>query len=321
MKDQLLTKHMLGESNFEEKRLVEHWIAQDPANKRHYRRLLAVWEMSKQVPISAPQDVEEAWQRFLGHKATHQGAARVKAKSLATHWMSIAAAALALVLVGVLFFFMYTGPRGVSGMDLATKDKVLKDTLYDGTIVTLNKQSSMHYVQSFFHANRTVSLDEGEVFFDVVRNEQKPFEVRVGDLLVTVLGTSFNVKRGDGEVEITVSSGLVKVARKGKELEVTANQRLRVDETTNAFVTDAVQDQLYKYYLNNRFVLTKTPLHRVTQVLSKAYGVPIIIENPSLKELLFTTTFERGTLEEIMAVIGETLQVKVIKKGNKFIIR
>ncbi|MCD6064325.1 MAG: Fe2+-dicitrate sensor, rane component, partial [Flavipsychrobacter sp.] len=64
-----------------------------------------------------------------------------------------------------------------------------------------------------------------------------------------------------------------------------------------------------------------TPLWRLVDVLNEAYGVNIIIGNPRLKNLELTTTFRNEPIENILAVVSETLNIHVERKGIDIILK
>jgi len=85
-------------------------------------------------------------------------------------------------------------------------------TLTDGTKVWLNAASTLVFPTVFKGATREVSL-KGEGYFEVARNASKPFVVKVGDMRVDVLGTSFNIMAYEDEAAIrtTLLEGSVRV--------------------------------------------------------------------------------------------------------------
>ncbi|MBT8233312.1 MAG: FecR domain-containing protein [Saprospiraceae bacterium] len=91
----------------------------------------------------------------------------------------------------------------------------IKLELKDGTTVYLNQRSMIKYPEQFGSTSRRVFL-EGEAYFDVKHDKQKPFGVDFEHGAVDVLGTSFNVKAYEGDLHSTVivTSGLVKFSSK-----------------------------------------------------------------------------------------------------------
>lgn len=81
--------------------------------------------------------------------------------------------------------------------------------LADGSIVTLGARSRIE--PAFTDTMRIVKLQEGEAFFDVASDPARPFYVEVGDRLIRVVGTRFDVRQGPETVRIAVVEGVVEV--------------------------------------------------------------------------------------------------------------
>ncbi|WP_439484179.1 FecR family protein [Cyclobacterium plantarum] len=85
-------------------------------------------------------------------------------------------------------------------------------TLSDGSQIRLNENSEFEFPEAFLNGQRLVRL-EGEAFFDITPNPDKPFIVQTGNAEIVVLGTSFNINTHQA-TEVTVASGKVKVANR-----------------------------------------------------------------------------------------------------------
>lgn len=320
MNEDVLVKYMVGEDNTEERQSVERWLAENPENELYYRQLTAVWELSRGT--SAHRDEEAAWQRFKGRLAAKQTASGA-VPAIRLRWGQVAAILFVFLSVAAMIHIRYYNPplAGFVGKDITTSDAVLHDTLTDGTVITLNKGSAIHVASAGLQRKRLVNMGAGEVFFNVARDRRRPFEVTVGNTRVQVLGTSFNIRKDGDRIEVIVSTGRVRVRHGRQTYELTAAQRLVIDGKTDTISRDEVTGELYRHYVNDRFVLKNTPLQKVIEVLAEVYGQPISIERPEVAKLTLTATFERDSLERIMDVIAETLAVTVEKKGDNWIIR
>ena len=86
--------------------------------------------------------------------------------------------------------------------------------LPDGSKVWLNASSSLHFPTAFTGKNREVELT-GEAYFEVAKNKEKPFHVKVNDMQVEVLGTHFNINAYEDENAIRTSllEGSVKITK------------------------------------------------------------------------------------------------------------
>ena len=107
------------------------------------------------------------------------------------------AAILLIPLLSILSGYLYFNPvdqKGSIGNLVVHADRGERSgvTLPDGTQVKLNAESSLSYTHDFGRELRQVNL-EGEAYFEVTRNEDKPFVVHTEYLDIEVLGTSFNV--------------------------------------------------------------------------------------------------------------------------------
>ena len=162
---------------------------------------------------------------------------------------------------------------------------------------------------------------KGEAFFNVAPNKKKPFIISVNDVQITVVGTSFNVKTVNGNTDVVVETGIVRVTRAGKTVELKANEEVIVNVKDSALTKEKVSDQLYKYYRTKEFVCDDTPLWKLVEVINEAYNSHVVIGNPALKDMGITTTFNNESLEQVLNVISLTLSIRIIKEGDTIILQ
>jgi ferric-dicitrate binding protein FerR (iron transport regulator) len=144
--DDLLVKHLLGEANQEEKQFVEAWISADNGNNNYYQGLKAVWEESKKLAVGSHVDEEAAWTRFKLKISEPKRAGVLKRLDLS--WIS--AAAVYLVVVGIAYLaYSFLHGKPVQTLVVASGTRALTDTLPDGSIVTLNRNSELDYPSRF----------------------------------------------------------------------------------------------------------------------------------------------------------------------------
>ena len=232
--------------------------------------------------------------------------------------MRIAAAAIILLGIGFLVYVVVN--NRIKETTVAAQQAPLNDILPDGSVVTVNKGSSISYPSKFKGKTREVAL-KGEAFFNVTPNKDKPFVISINDVQVTVVGTSFNVKNINGNTEVVVETGVVRVTKGGKTVELNANEKLLTEAKDSVMVKEKVSDQLYKYYRTKEFVCDDTPLWKLVQVINEAYGSHVVIGNPALKDMTITTTFYNESLEQVLNVISITFNIKVVKQGDTIILQ
>lgn len=117
-----------------------------------------------------------------------------------------AAACLAVVVAIVALQFSFpTGPQ-VFETAIGGRETV---PLADGSKLELNTDTRL--TADVREDVRIVKLEKGEAYFDITRDETRPFIVEAGEKRVTVLGTKFTVRRDGDDVEVIVAEGKVQI--------------------------------------------------------------------------------------------------------------
>lgn len=311
-------KHLLGEASLEEEQAVMEWMNESTTNKEHYNQLKKIWDNSKKLAIDSTLDVNKAWERFQTRVADQSESPKISRRG-GLSWMRVAAAVILLAGLGIAAYYVvnnYSSPKEIIAQ---TSQNVLTDTLSDGSIVTLNKQSTITYPSKFKGNTRAIAL-KGEAFFNVAPDKKKPFIISVNDVQVTVVGTSFNIKSENGNTEVIVETGIVRVTRSGKTVELIAGEKIAIAANDSNVTKEAVSDKLYNYYRSKEFVCDDTPLWKLVQVLNEAYDAKISIGRKELNDMRLTTTFNNESLEKVLEVIHLTFDITVIKKEDGQII-
>lgn len=323
--DELLTKQMLGETSTQEQELVEAWLKQSDANKQEYDRFRKIWDNSKNIAAKSTVSVDDAWARFQQRVEQKDRPAdntilfpSTKKRTFGT-WLRAAAIMLLIAGGGLTAYKMSNSMTTVSS-ELA----VITETLPDGTVVTLNKNSSISYHKNFKGDTRNVTL-HGEAFFDVTPNKAKPFIIDVEGVTVHVVGTSFNIKSTEQRTEVVVATGIVTVSKNNNAVKLTPNEVAIVETGSNTPVKTISKDDLYNYYKTKEFICDRTPLWRLVEVLNEAYNKDIKIRNPRLKDIQLSTRFSDESLDMILTVIKETykdsVNINIEQKGDQIIIK
>lgn len=324
MSDDLLVKYLLGEASAGERREVEHWIDADPDHQRYYEQFKFIWDESQDLAAKSEVDENDAWKRFQQRVSGEQDMPLMTVvKPARTKWYDTRVAAAVIMLVGVaaLLYYILVPFRTSKQVVLAATAEAKAETLPDGSVITLNKNSTISYAAEFKGDKRNVKLS-GEAFFQVKPDIAKPFIVTINDVTITVLGTSFNVKSINGKTEVIVESGLVKVEHDTRSVQLKQKEKLEIEANDSALVKEPVTDQFYKFYRTREIVCDDTPLWKLVQVLNEAYNVNIVIENPALKSLEIDVPFYNEPLEEVLKVIKETFpQISLQRKDSLIILK
>lgn len=312
----LLVKYLLGETNPQEAFWVRDWLAADPEHQKQFEQIKLIWEESGKYASSIQEDA--AWDRFKNRIEQSQIKKAAVKKINRNSWMRIAALFVVIAGSALIYFLMQQKP--VQTLTVQSAMQTLTDTLPDGSIVTLNKSSQISYPEKFAKESRKIAL-KGEAFFKVAPNKKSPFIIQVNDVTIRVVGTSFNVRNENGTTEVIVETGVVQVIRDHKVAELHPKEKIKVREADTSFVKTVEKDQLYNYYRTKEFVCNNTPLWKLVEALNEAYGSQITIGRASLRNQPLTVTFENESLETILNIISETLQLEVVKEDGKIILR
>ncbi|MDR1743673.1 MAG: FecR domain-containing protein [Dysgonamonadaceae bacterium] len=195
-------------------------------------------------------------------------------------------------------------------------------TLPDGTTVRLNSGSTLRYANNFGKTNRFVSVS-GEAFFDVKKDETRPFIVHTNHLNIEVLGTAFNVYAYDRVdfVEMTLLSGSVKAtSTKHPEYQIIAkpNEKVICDVLTGKLTLQKADANYEAAWIEEEIVFKSEPLSRVLEKLERKYGVCIHYEgNPALLNDLFSGHIGKdNTIDDAMKIIAVHYLLKYERKNS-----
>jgi ferric-dicitrate binding protein FerR (iron transport regulator) len=222
--------------------------------------------------------------------------------------------------VGWLSYIFATRSSSNEMLTISSGMETLTDTLPDGSVVTLNRKSSISYPQEFAGKTRQVRLT-GEAFFDVKPDKSKPFLISVDDVTVKVVGTSFNVKDNAEKTEVIVETGIVEVSRDTQRVRITPREEATIVKASAEMRKGITADEFHNYYRTRRLFCDGTPLWRLVEILNEAYEADIVIGNQRLKNLPINTTFDQNSLESILGVVSETLSLKVEHHGDQIILK
>lgn len=320
--DDVLVKYLLGEATPEEGALVHEWTNSSEANKKYFDHFRLIWDESKKLEANSSVDENAAWQRFTQRIADdEQTPAQIpvhrRTIPLGMSWMKIAAMLVMLIGCGAIYYFT-AGP----GSTITTEagDHTIVANLPDGSTVTLNRNSAVTYPKTFRGNTRHVTL-KGEGFFNVTPDKNKPFIIDADNSNIKVVGTSFNVKSNSEKTEVIVETGIVEVAKKQFGIRVLPHEKAIVSRTEDKPVKTANEDELYNYYRTKKFVCNGITLKRLVEILNEAYDTHIAIDNPTIAETKINTTFDEGSLNEILEVIKATYGLKMEQNGSVIILK
>lgn len=195
---------------------------------------------------------------------------------------------------------------------IVPRGKKTQVVLPDGTRVWVNAASSIRYPVAFTGSVREVSL-EGEAYFDVKSDEEKPFIVHSRNADVEVLGTAFNVNAYETETLTTLEKGKVRVKAKPGFLILAPGEQAASDNNTGLLKKTPVYTRLFTGWKDGELYLEDLSLGLIASKLSRAYDYEFEFEDASLKELHFTV--DMAAPDNLQAVLDH---ISSTTEGLKF---
>jgi ferric-dicitrate binding protein FerR (iron transport regulator) len=233
------------------------------------------------------------------------------------------AASIALVFaIGIpaLYFGVIRESAKENVSHFVAMEGVYTVNLPDGSRVYLNKGAEISCSKAFTD-QRKVELT-GEAFFEVMSDPQNPFTVHSGEMLVTVLGTSFNVKQLDSssDTEVFVKTGKVRVSVEASDQSIQLEPG-EVGIVENRTLRAATQeDPNYISWKTLEFKFVNSALSEVLNELEESYHVDIDAEDVDLSEMRITTSYSGQSINAILETIGTAFNLNVSRKENTYIL-
>ncbi|HWD90410.1 MAG TPA: FecR domain-containing protein [Mucilaginibacter sp.] len=266
--DELLVKYLAGEADQKERARAELWIEADEENRKYFEHFRLIWEQSQKLASTSNIDENAAWERFRARVQTaYYDPPKPK---YYLKWIGVAAALV--IITGLAVFVPYfikrnddirtvipVSPRTeATFIKKVTSNQVETDSLPDGSVVTLNKYSTLSFAPSFTGNKRYAKL-AGEAFFNVRHDPAKPFIIETNDLLITVLGTSFNVKSRGDTTEVIVETGIVGVKKEQQIITLNAGEKLTALLGAPTFTKASNTDNSYRSYFDKGVIAQTKP--------------------------------------------------------------
>lgn len=306
---ELLALYLSGEADEEQRGAVEAWAAEAPANADELRRMRELWDLGGQAVDVPEVDVEAAWVRLEARIADAEGKGRVRSIGVRTwpRWLS-AAAMVALLVLAARWFFQ---PASTTYLARAQPEQFL---LADSSRTVLFPGSKLKETMG---KQRAIRL-QGRAYFEVRRDEQRPFTVDAGDLRVTVLGTAFEVADYDTAAFATVRvrNGHVRVVAGADTLDLLAGDHVRYDKKRH--VLERRPAPPMEVYGLRVLKFEGAPMAQVVQQLETLYKVRITLANERIAACRLTAEFNDEPIGSIVDVIAETFGLHATAKPDGF---
>lgn len=354
-----LARYFAGELTREETKRMETWIKADPEREKQVNFLYKVWEESESLPYRL--NVDEAWgsleekmdqwdklgkkidrsasREFYSSKVSALRKVERSAKkpgSIGRRIAMIAASVLIVLSAGLFTHHYYLEQQEAEAAEeLAIEELTTRDgeraiyALSDGSRVILHAGSRIEVPVNFNMENRELYL-EGEAYFEVAHNADKPFVVRSGEAYTRVLGTKFLVQawpEESSQVEVIVEEGKVALGEyrsvsstaQQQEVIITRHQKGIVGSGAGPAVSEVTDLSWHLGWTEGRLVFEDRQLSEILPRLERWYAVEIRAETEQIAGKKLTAEIDYSQpMMEVLKGIALSLELEFEQEGRTF---
>ena len=313
----LLDRYLAGEASAGDAQAVRDWLADHPDNPLLLDDLRLIRRVAAgRIPESS---VDAAWAK--ARRALE--VPRQPRRSRRPLFVALAAAAVLIALIGTRGVLRRT-PQWREYATTVAQRMVVR--LRDGTQVTIAPKSRVRYAADYGRARRELYLD-GEAYFQVTPDSQRPLRVHTTQSVTEDLGTAFVVRAYDqSATEVVVAEGRVTLSRadttaatRTPALVLEARDLGRLDPSGVTAVRRGVDVGRYLAWTRGVLAFDGTPLGDVVVTLGRWYNVEIRLADSTLAARRLTATFQNESIDLVLQRIALTVGLRV-ERADGFVL-
>jgi ferric-dicitrate binding protein FerR (iron transport regulator) len=291
-------KNMLGTPGYQP--IINGWIQ-------------TYWDTAANVEsnLTFEQLVRQIDKQYLHHSKTS-----FQNLNVVRQFQKIAAILILPVIILSGYYIFRNNEQVQYAEAIVPKGQKSEIVLPDNTHIWLNSATSLRYPARFGKNNREVFLD-GEAYFEVVENNQKPFTVHTSELSIKVLGTKFNVKsyRDDKNVETALLTGNINLSvhsgqDRTNEIDINPGEMIGYSRTEKSVLKSGFEADEVIGWKNNRLIFRDDTFDNLAKKIERWYDVEIIYDQSLFQGQRLTVELLEGeSLERLMQIIEKTIQI------------
>ena len=335
---QLLAKYLSGESSDEENAKVLSWLETDKENQKLLDSMKGVWESPDKD--YEPSDVKALWAEVaeragITDESKEQIIYKLPDKKQSESIFSIVfrytqipvlryAAILIMTISIPVLYFLFSGQGDDDLIQWKTviveKGKQSSLTLSDGTILTLDSGSRLHIPENFGIDSREVKL-EGEAYFEVKPDHEKPFSVYSATAVIKVLGTKFNVRAWDetGKVEVAVTEGKVSFGiDEAPEKKIILNRGFTGSLSKTGELSAPKQIDVNKSlaWMKGEMSFDDVPFSEILAQVERWYNVKFSLTDSTISNERLAVLIHKNSLNDVLDVLTTLTNTQYEYDGN-----
>lgn len=323
LSEETLRKYLEGECSEEDFIRINAWIKESEENARKLFLMEETYQAGKRNSFLERKQTEQAEAR-LYKRIGEETAARQRTLKLRS-WMRYAAIIAVVLMTGTgLGYWMYQMPSSQDMLIANAGDDVRAVVLPDGTKVWLNHSAILTYPRQFADDERSVRL-EGEAYFEVTKNPQKPFIVKSDAMRVRVLGTTFNFKSSQGcrVAEASLIEGEIEVKGNNEEgmIVLAPGQKAELNKSTGRLQVKQVDARMDAVWHDGLIPFEQANVFAIAKTLERFYGVKIILSPDIQSNKTYSGVIKRkDNIESVLRSLHNSIPIQYKIEGNNIFI-
>lgn len=317
---ELLQKYIAKECSIEEQKEVIQWFIDDVYDDSLKWAFMEDWN-KKDIKehdlslINIDPIIDRVHREINLRKYKYEKSLVQKTISLVT---KVAAVLFLPLIIGIGWYYL----SNVSNSDkvqyaeiIAPRGSISNFELPDGSTVWLNSGSKLKYPVKFGKKNRQVALN-GEGYFSVKKDTDKPFIVNAGKIYIEVLGTMFDVKsyENDDNTYVTLEKGKVKVDYEQKTLAyLHPGEQISISQNGSQFNVSGVDATLFSIWREGKIIFKDESFKNILNTFERMYNVDFEIGDKEILEYKYYAVFENESIDEVLKLIQITSPLKFEK--------
>jgi ferric-dicitrate binding protein FerR (iron transport regulator) len=318
--DQIIQKYLQGVTSEEENQQLQLWIQQSPENKKRLFAEKDIWDTYGFHSNTKGYEIMpelEILKRRIEPQTTQRPVQLLKMLQIA---------AILLIAFGLGWSVQYISSfNRQQTVETTTqeitvpKGQVNQIFLADGTRIWINSGSKLTLPSVFAPHERVVKLN-GEAFFEVAKDKNRPFSVEVNGQSIRVFGTSFNVRAYDNsnKIETTLETGQIQLQVCNQTKMLKPGEQSLFNKTEKRLVISKVDPVTFSSWKDGRFEFQNEDLIEVFKVVERWYDVEISYNEESFRGMHFSGVIKRNKdTRHFLDLLNLTVPVSYEINGDK----
>lgn len=233
------------------------------------------------------------------------------------------AAIIAIPVLGIVAWHLYSDNQQIINSEvviMTQKGEKAGIMLPDSSKVYLNYETTLSYSPGLFHSNTRQIAFNGEAYFEIAKDKEHPFVINTSNMVVTVLGTEFNLlaRESDDNTVLMLIEGSVELSsvKTRETMKLKPYDRATLDYATGKFVIES-NSGISVPWKTNQLVFVNDPLIKVIKVLEANYNCMIAINDSVYVNDGFSGTLPSNDINLALEIISNSFNADILKLDSE----